>query len=55
MNLRLTRFLSQARNRTDLYHVGTPLVLALVMAPSSFSGALLFLLAWGIVRLLGHG
>lgn len=51
----LPNFMANAKNRTDLYHVSTPLILALAMSPSSFGGALLFLLVWGLLRGLGHG
>ncbi len=48
-------FLNSARNRADLYHVGVPLFLVMVMTPTSLGGALLFLLMWAFVRALGHG
>ena len=51
----MTRFLKSDRNKADLYHVGTPLVMALVMAPSSLGGALMFLIVWAVVRAVFHG
>ncbi|WP_299085094.1 hypothetical protein [uncultured Ruegeria sp.] len=52
---RMNTFLDRGRNRADLMHVAVPLTLAVVMAPTSFGGALLFLLVWGLVRVLGYG
>lgn len=51
----ITSFLMDAKNRADLYHVGAPLIMAMAMSTSSFGGALLFLLAWGLIRGMGYG
>lgn len=51
----IVSFLMDAKNRADLYHVGAPLIMAMAMSTSSFGGALLFLLVWGLIRGMGHG
>lgn len=51
----MRRFMKNNRNRTDLYHVAVPVMLALVMAPQSLAGSALFLLVWGLIRWSGHG
>ncbi|WP_162947026.1 hypothetical protein [Ruegeria sp. EL01] len=48
-------FLGSRRNRLDLFHVTVPLVMVLSMSPTSFAGALLFLVVWGLIRTFGYG
>lgn len=40
------------RIRRDLYHVIVPVTLATVMAAGSISGSAVFLIAWGVVRMV---
>ncbi|MBR9766749.1 MAG: hypothetical protein GYB53_25350 [Rhodobacteraceae bacterium] len=44
---------------SDLWNAGVPFLLATIMAPTSFGGAAVFLLAWFIIRealrAAGHG
>jgi len=38
------------KNRADIYHVATPVLLALLISPTSLAGASVFLFTWGIIR-----
>ncbi len=51
----MSEFLNSNRNRIDLFHALTPMIVATAMAPTSIAGALAFLLVWALIRWSGHG